>query len=291
MKYDAIKKYAERKNDKRREKSERGFLFGKRIESEMCGEKVVTLFYEGEKDGLFITVHGGGFLYNSVYDEDCYCDFIRKISGYNVASLDYTLSYKRGYPLQLNQCDGQIKMLLKSGAARGGKIALVGHSAGANLAAALALKSLRDKEYEISALCLNYPALNNYKLGKERKFCPFTFTNSELDTFAEIYCEGRENRRDPYVSPLFAEDAELKLFPPTLLVKAKGDRLGEDAERMYEKLSAVGVKAIISDAKMRHGFIEDGMRRKSGAMRGYAEQVTESTVKILCELLSEDTRL
>lgn len=287
MKYDAIKRYAEKKDLKRRAEYESGSLIGNRLESEQCGERVVTLLYKGEKDGLIITVHGGGFLYNSVYDEDNYCDFLRRITGFNIASLDYTLSYKRTYPTQLNQCDGQIKELLRSDFG-GGKIALVGHSAGANLAAAITLKSIREKQYKISALCLNYPGLDNYKLGKERKFYPFTFMNSTLDTFSEIYCENRENRRDPLVSPLFATDEELALFPPTVLVKSKGDKLGEDAERMYERLSSVGVETELVNAKMRHGFIEDGMRRKGGAMRKYAEEVTKRTMKSLCDMLSKD---
>lgn len=288
MKYELLKKHAESLEKKRRQKSDKRGLFGKRIECEECGERLTTLFYEGGSDyaGLIVTIHGGGFLYNGVYDEDGYCRYICESTGYNVASLDYTLTYKRQYPAQLNQCDGQIKRLIRSGAHRGGKIALIGHSAGANLAAALTLKSLREREYEISALCLNYPDLDNSKKGGERKFYPFTFMNSTLDTFSEFYCGDEEGRRDPLVSPLLASDAELAKFPPTYIVEAKGDRLGEDAEKMYERLTALEVEAELVKAKMRHGFIEDGMRRKGGRMNEHAKETTDATLVWLKNALS-----
>ena len=296
MKHGLLKAYARKKDIKRRAAAEKGTVYGEKIVSEICGEKITTLFYRGDST-LIVTVHGGGFLYNSVYDEDAYCAYLNKTSGHSVASLDYTRSYKRAYPTQLNQCAEQIEMLSEKVCPE--KLVLIGHSAGANLAAALTLKNIGENNRIPDMLVLDYPALDNYKKGSKRKFYPFTFTARTLDTFAEIYCEGRENRKDPLVSPLYADDASLSLFPPTLIVKCRGDRLACDAELFEKRLLGAGVKTLSVYAKMlsvyakmRHGFIEDGMKKiyaaRIGAMTRYAKTVTDAVTDSIKETLGKE---
>lgn len=286
MKYDFLKRYCKNKDLKRRAESIRQGTLCRQIAGMYEGEELTTLYREGGEN-LIITIHGGGFAYNSVFDEDYYCAYLASVSGFSTASLDYTLTYKRQYPVQLNQCHGQIKTLIETMRPKG-KIVLIGHSAGANLAAALTIKALRDKSYTVSAQVLNYPLLNSVKTAKQRKRYPFTFSNRTIDDFAELYCP-KEQRGDPLVSPLFLGAEETSLLPPALIIKAKGDRLGEDAEGYYEKLSDCGVKAEIYRAEMRHGFIEDGMKKIYSAphakMTAYAKTVTDYTAEKLKELL------
>lgn len=287
-----VRRRFEAMDKKRLARYSRAALFGEKQTDTVCGERLTTLFYRGS-GGLIVTVHGGGFASNCVYDEDAYCEYLRRTTGFNVASLDYMLSYKRGYPLQLNQCDAQIKRLAAETLRQGEKLVLVGHSAGANLAAALTLKAMREQSYAVAANVLNYPALDSYKEARQRKRYWFTLSDRLMTQFSDLYAPRGEARKDALVSPLFMTDVEAAHMPPTLLVRARGDKLAEDADAYYEKLTKSGVSVKMIAARAPHGFIEGQMRKvfsqKTSAAVRYAKQVTDESIAWLQETLAIET--
>src|SRR5574344_2847284 len=102
--------------------------------------KLTPLFYPGTK-ALIVDIHGGGFCFKSVLDNDVYCDYLSKTYGVAVLNADFTLSYLAPYPQQLVDISAEILSLLqKFNELATLPIYVIGHSSGANLAAALAIR-------------------------------------------------------------------------------------------------------------------------------------------------------
>ena len=69
-----------------------------------------------------------------------------------------------------------------------------------------------------------------------------------------FYCEG-EAAKNPYVSPLFAEEEQLRGFPETLIMSAGLDSLCFEDEEFAMKLSRAGVPVTCKRfTKSHHGF-------------------------------------
>lgn len=267
-------------------------IYGERVHSIAEGEPLTTLFYRGE-GGLIVTVHGGGFASNCVYDEDAYCQYLQERTGKNVISLDYTLTHRARYPVQLNQCVAQIESFIKrlSLPDRQG-VVLIGHSAGANLAAAITLKAAQQNIFSVAANVLDYPALDNFIDPKRRKRYPFTLSDRLMRDFCDLYVDRGEARKDAFVSPLYMSQSQAAKMPPTLIIKASGDKLAQDADVYLALLRSVGRRAEIIEARAPHGFIEVKMKKvfahRAGASVRYAKKITDESLLWLQEVLKHN---
>ena len=106
--------------------------------------KLTPLFYPGNK-ALIVDIHGGGFCFKSVLDNDVYCDYISKRFDVAVLNADFTLSYEAPYPQQIVDISAELVSLLeKENTLVGLPLYFVGHSSGATLAAACAIRLHRD---------------------------------------------------------------------------------------------------------------------------------------------------
>ena len=135
------------------------------------------------------------------------------------------------------------------------RIAIYGQSAGANLAAAAALKTRDLRGPELCMQVLVYPVVD----------ADFTrpsyvewgdgpgLTRAQMQWYWDCYAP-EAARNDPYVSPLHA--ATLAGLPPALVVTAGGDPLQSEGQAYAERLEADGVDVVHSlyDG-MHHGFM------------------------------------
>jgi acetyl esterase len=261
-------------------------LFGERIALPHLASSLRPLFYSGGTAFLLVDIHGGGFCFKSVLDNDAYCAYLAKTFSCAVLNADFTLSSHAPYPQQrLDILSEMASLLEKKVDLQGLPLVLVGHSSGANLAASLAL-SLGEK---VSALVLDYPFLDLAKNPQDRLRLENTFPDWLLQDWIDLYCPSKAQRADPLVSPLRADPSALKAFPPCFIVVSEQDRLKEDGLAFASLLEKAGRPHELFLAQERHGFIERHMRNVFAAPDDpaviYAKEVTAQSFAYVKKVL------
>lgn len=242
-----------------------------------------ALLYEG-RGGTVFDVHGGGYDYGSHLDEDGYCRYLHEKTGYTVLSCSYPLSHTGAkFPKQVETVYAAVKAF-----SAGAPLMLVGHSAGANCAAAVALLAQERGEFELSALVLNYPVLDLFTDPSERpRVKGSTLSDGLLRKFNERLFARREDARSPVASPLFSAAEQLARFPRTYICVCGKDVLRADGLAFYEKLKRAGGEAVLSDVPAFHGFIEEGMR-SYGSYRTKKQKTARAETDAMLAWLTRD---
>ncbi len=232
---------------------------------------------------LVIYCHGGGWVMG---DADVYDMTIKTIAKYSksaVAFINYPRSPEFKYPVALNQVYETVKYFADNGADYGinpEKIALVGDSAGGNLANAAALRIKDDDEINLSFLGLLYPVCDadmNTKSYGEFKDGPW-LSKKAMDYFFDAYLNNKEEKKDIFVSPLKAEIDELTGLPDILIITAENDVLRDEGEEYAQKLVEAGVDvACVRINNTIHDFMMLNSLRDSKA--------THAAYKVLCKFL------
>ena len=217
-------------------------------------------------DGLPVLVffHGGGFDWgnNKIYNR-----FNRKLAQSTqciVVSAEYRLAPAHPYPAGVNDCYSTLQWVSKNLdyiSSDSAKIAVIGESAGGNLAAVMALMSRDKKGPQIACQILLYPATNfSDTLYASRKYFsgmegPYYLINEAfLRRVKKQYLGSTGNENDPYVSPM---DANLTSnLPPALIITAQADPLRDEGRIYGEKLKKAGVNVEYKEYHgMIHGFV------------------------------------
>jgi acetyl esterase len=229
----------------------------------------VRIYYPIRKSrckGLPVLVffHGGGFDWgnNKIYNR-----FNRKLSRSTqciVVSAEYRLAPAYPYPAGVDDCYSTLEWVsdnLGYISSDSAKIAVIGDSAGGNLAAVMALMSRDKKGPAIACQILLYPATNfSDTLYASRKYFsgidgPYYLINEAfLRKVKKQYLGNIGNESDPYISPM-----EAKLtsnLPPALIITAQVDPLRDEGRIYGEKLKKAGVNVEYKEYHgMIHGFI------------------------------------
>lgn len=204
--------------------------------------------------------HGGGFALNDARKDDNLRQTIRGNLDINVVGVNYRKAPEHPFPAAINDCYDVIKYFHDNGDKLGvdtDKFAVVGFSAGANLATVTAIQVAQTKEFQIKMQILHYPHLDSVTDPREKKRHPADLPIELMDTFTEMYCGG-ENLSDYRISPLYATEELLRGTAKAYIFPVEDDALCEEGIAYGEKLKAAGVPTevkIIKDAY--HGYIED----------------------------------
>ncbi|MCD6475757.1 MAG: alpha/beta hydrolase [Anaerolineaceae bacterium] len=222
-------------------------------------------FYMPEGDGpfpIFVFYHGGGWVLGDLNLAD---NFARTISYYgkvSVISVDYRLAPEHKFPAGLEDCYAAYKWAAlpqNASKIRGNVDQLIvgGGSAGANLAAAVALKAKQENGPKIAQQVLIYPVtnLNDMETASYQAYGEFPIlTKDDMDWFIQHYINEESDKQNPFVSPALASD--LSGLPPALIVAAEYDVLADDGRNYAQKLEAAGVDVKLIEAKgLPHGFV------------------------------------
>jgi len=197
---------------------------------------------------LHVFLHGGGFWLGSV-DElvvDATCRERCLGADCVVVSVDYRLGPEHRYPSPVEDCYRALSWAVAHAAELGADpddVSIGGVSAGANLAAAVALMArdlggpaLRLQLLEVPPLDLTLATMRSAGVGDE-----FGITVAEMELCAQLYLPTPESAREPYASPLLAP--VLDGLAPAHVMTAEYDPLRRDGERYAERLRAAGVPA------------------------------------------------
>jgi len=237
---------------------QRSGIKGKQIEIPVRNAVLKCLSYQGKTkpelaDYKIVEVHGGGFMYNTAWDDDDFCAYIHEKTGIPVISCDYRLAPEYPYPFGLQDvCD------CVRAASEHAKIILWGHSAGANLAAGAAAQMLQDHaDWLPKLMILDYPYMDVWKNASEREEIPSSVPGSMMDTFAFYYAQ-KEKRMDPFISPVKMSQEKLSGMPDTFLLLCGRDNLNAGGSQYGDLLRSAGCSVDTCHVeKAYHGFIEN----------------------------------
>lgn len=218
------------------------------------GYKLKALYFAAECEGmpLIVDIHGGGFATGDAEGDEKLCERLREETGFCTVSLDYRLAPKWKFPTAINDCCDLLQGMLADDSLTFDreKIFVIGHSAGANLAVALARKYGK-----IRLAVLNYPWLE--VAVNKRKFLSASIPGHVLDLFCRKYCSEPAQKESTFVNPLRMSREEAGKLPPSLVIVGGSDSLRVDGIGFAKLLQEAGVNCKLCDyPSARHGFIE-----------------------------------
>lgn len=207
--------------------------------------RVVT---PSEMNGVYLHLHGGGFVTMRAYHFDELLVATARNSRVAVVSVDYRLAPEHPHPAAPDDCETAALWLAENVKKEFGtrKLVIGGESAGANLAA-VTLNRMRDKHgftgfsgANLVFGCFDISMTPSQRNWGERNLVLSTPT---IEWFHGHYVDRPEKRRHPDVSPLYAD---LFGLPPALFTVGTLDPLLDDSLFMHARWLAAGNKAELA---------------------------------------------
>lgn len=215
--------------------------------------------------------HGGGWVTGDLEYADELCRHLACDAGCVVVSVGYRLAPEHPFPIPL--ADAYTALVWVADViAEGGRLAVGGDSAGANLAAVCALRA-RDHGPRLAFQLLVYPVTDHdfTRASYVRAAGAFPVGAAAMRWFWDHYAPDPVRRDDPALSPLRA--ASLAGLPPTHVVLAGHDPLYDEGAAYAERLRAADVPVSLREYPgLGHGFF-----RLTGAVRAAREALGELT--------------
>ena len=203
-------------------------------------------------------IHGGGFwMGDELATWDGPCSRIAAEAGALVASIGYRLAPEHPFPAAVDDTFAGLRFVAAHASEWNGdasRLAVMGPSAGGNLAAVMAQRARDEGGPALAYQVLVVPAVN---AGGEPTESTRKFSKGYgLDGIPEMlhaYLPRPEDAANPWASPILAR--ELAGLPPALIVTAAFDPLRDEGEAYGAKLGAAGVTVTL--------------RRFEGAIHGF----------------------
>ena len=214
----------------------------------------------GSPAGVYLHFHGGGFVLGAADLQDAALQQVADSTGLTAVSVDYRLAPEHPYPAGPDDCEDAALWLFEGGVRELGapaRVAVGGESAGACLAAMTMLR-LRDRGLgdRIAGANLMFGVYDQSMTPSQRLWGEryLVLSSPLIRWFADCFLPGRdaERRRDPQVSPLYADLHDL---PPAIFTVGTLDPLLDDTLFMEARWRAEGNRTdlhVVADAV--HGF-------------------------------------
>ena len=223
---------------------------------------VPVRIYRPEGDGphpVAMMFHGGGWVIGDLTTADGQSREVCRGANALVVSVDYRLAPEHRFPAAAEDCYAATVWARDHAAAHGGdasRLALVGDSAGGNLAAVVAQMARDRKGPPVAFQLLVYPVTDGVNFGTasyHENSEGYLLTAESMHWFWNHYAPDVEQRRNPYASPLLADD--LSGLPPALVMTAEYDPLRDEGEAYANKLAEAGVAVeLVRYDGFIHGF-------------------------------------
>ncbi|WP_017932883.1 alpha/beta hydrolase [Nocardioides sp. Iso805N] len=208
---------------------------------------------------IVVNIHGGGWCLGAPEQSAWLASHIAAATGAVVISPSYRLAPENPYPAAADDSWATLRWVVDHAAELGGdagRVAVMGDSAGGNLAAVCALEAREAGTPALRAQVLIYPAVEmyeSYPSEQEHAHAP-VLTSTQMHNFGRLYLGERYGVEDWQASPLRA--ASHAGLPPALILTAGHDPLRDHGLRYAEKLRAAGVEVDQRDyGPAIHGFL------------------------------------
>lgn len=240
--------------------------------------------HESEKlHPVVLYIHGGGWVIADLNVYDSSPRAISKFGDVIVVSVHYRQAPEHKFPTAHNDCFDAYKWVLENAQSFGGdprRVAVMGESAGGNMAANVAIRA-RDEGVQAPAhMALIYPvAGNDMTTPSYREFGGATPLNKPMiEWFVKHYLNGPADLQDPRINLV---EADLRGLPSATLVMAEIDPLCSEGEALAERLEAQGVDVrhktfhgvtheffgmglVVKDAAVAETFVAHELKRAFG---------------------------
>jgi acetyl esterase len=198
---------------------------------------------------LIVYFHGGRFISGDLESHDPLCRQLAQATNSRVLAVDYRLSPEHPFPAAADDARSALAWAIGVSAS----IAVMGDSAGANLAAVAAHHQQGCPQ--LVAQVLVYPMMDpTCSLASHREFVTgFGPSSEDMQRGWHLYLQNEPDLRSPMVSPLYQQD--LHKLPPTMVLTAEYDPLRDEGELYAQMLRDAGVPL--------------SLRRYPGAIHGF----------------------
>jgi acetyl esterase len=197
---------------------------------------------------VVVYFHGGGWTIGSVEQFDPVTRQIANAAKAVVVSVDYRLAPEHPFPAPLDDSWRALNWAAEHADTFGGdgsRLAVMGDSAGGNLAAVCALMARDAGGPALAMQVLVYPAVDadfataSYRANGRG----LVLTLDDMRWFFSCYTnDGRVDRTDWRISPLRA--ADLQGVAPAVVVTAEYDPLRDEGDEYARRLEAAGVPVV-----------------------------------------------
>jgi acetyl esterase len=233
---------------------------------------------EGEKP--FPTVvyfHGGGFVSGSLDSHDAVCRYLARESDCVVVSVGYRLAPEHPFPAAVEDAIATTEWVAEHTEALGGtgELAVVGDSAGGNLAAVAALAARDRGGPDIDYQVLIYPGVGtreDHESVEEND--GLVLSRADIEWFSDCYYGSEITLQNPYADPSRACD--LSGLSPATVLTAEFDPLRDGGRAYADRLEDDGVDVrYVEYEGMIHGFVSmtDAIDRATEAIEDVAEDL------------------
>jgi acetyl esterase len=212
-----------------------------------AGPVTCTVYHPPAGDApapVYVNFHGGGFVVARPEQDDHICRYIAATAGCVVINVDYAVAPKRPYPAPVTQAYDVTAWVAENGAVGGwdgSRLAVGGHSAGANLTAAVCRLARERGTFSPRLQIIDSAPLDQVAdpATKRSLVAKPLLTPQLMRIFTAAYVPEPADRAHPLVSPALADD--LAGLPPALVVTAENDRLRDEGDAYAKALEAAGV--------------------------------------------------
>jgi acetyl esterase/lipase len=223
-----------------------------------AGPIVLRTFVPEQVRGVYLHIHGGGWVLGAAHQQDPLLKAISESCGLAVASVEYRLAPEHSYPAGPDDCEAAALWLVEHAEAELGsqRLLIGGESAGAHLAAVTLLR-LRDRHgYSgFRAANLVFGAFDLTLTPSVRRWGErnLILNTPSIEWFTSRFVPDADRRTDPDVSPLYAD---LHGLPPALFTVGTLDPLLDDSTFMHARwLGAGNHSELALYPGCIHGFI------------------------------------
>ncbi len=196
---------------------------------------------------VLVYFHGGGFVIANLDTYDASCRALTNTTGAIVASIAYRQAPEAPFPAAVDDAYAATQYFLGGAGVVGGdpaKVAVVGESAGGNLATVVCLRARDEGAAMPVHQVLVYPVTTFAPSGESRESIE-QYANAKplnsaaLEWFGQYYLADPADATNPYASPLEAVD--LSGIPPVTMIQAEIDPLQSQGTVYADALEAAGV--------------------------------------------------
>jgi acetyl esterase/lipase len=227
---------------------------------------------EREVTGAYLHIHGGGWTLGTADEQDMRLAALADATGLVTASVDYRLAPEHPHPAGPDDCEDAALWLLGGGADELGspaRFAIGGESAGGHLSALTLLRLRARGGPTFAAANLVFGAFDLSGTPSARAWGDryLVLSGPIIDWFGDQYLPGvsPEERRDPAISPLYAD---LTGLPPALFTVGDQDPLLDDTLFMHARWRQAGNAAeldVIDEAIHAFNYFDLEIARTSEA--------------------------
>jgi acetyl esterase/lipase len=221
---------------------------------------------------VVVHFHGGGWTLGDLDSADWLCSHVCAGAGVVVVSVDYGLAPEQPFPTAVEHCLAATRWVADHAREIGAdptRLAVMGDSAGGNLAAVVSLLARDDGEPAIALQVLIYPSsdatLSSPSMTTNAD--ALLLSRADVEAYLHHYL-GDGDPTDVRVSPLFAESHEH--LPPALIQTAQHDPLRDDGLRYAQALREAGCEVRYTEyLGAPHGYVNaPGACRAAGQALG-----------------------